>query len=277
MRRNNGQRVCLLAFAVFASHFGMQPLDRESAQQKTAISSNQANQKAEPSNPQQSSQLAIDKKATNNQTLTNHQAWYWRKAFAPEYLSNWALVGVGIGGIVAAILTLSSIKKQSRTLVRQTAALVEGQRPSVSVCCHGDATKTFGDRIARRMELKLENKGQHRARDLVYETWIEILPLPFKDFTESATHFKCTDPISLYPGHSNFIFNIPIQREVKDEEWAAIRTLKVYVCVRIQVSYRDAFGQTIADFGYYVTPTGMGFLPKYNNTTQNDDPNWRSS
>ena len=183
------------------------------------------------------------------------------------------LVILGLGGVIVGMGTLGVIEKQTHVMERQTTALIEGQRPMVYARCHGDATATFADREARRIELALENKGQHRARDLVYETWIEILPFPFVDFTEAATKYKSINPITLYPGDTNFIVNIPIQREVTEEEWAAIRRLMLHVCVRIRISYRDAFGQTTADFGYYVTPRGMSYLTKYNNMIQNNEPN----
>jgi hypothetical protein len=38
---------------------------------------------------------------------------YLHKAFAPEILSNWILVLVGIGGVIAALLTLKAIKRQA--------------------------------------------------------------------------------------------------------------------------------------------------------------------
>ncbi|HXQ26870.1 MAG TPA: hypothetical protein VN822_10715 [Candidatus Acidoferrales bacterium] len=212
--------------------------------------------------------VVVNQQTTNQNEgrASNHPDSYLKRLFSPENLPSIGLLLAGIGGIFVAIHTLKAIR-------RQTNALVEGQRPIIFAKCHGDAAKTFADRDARRIELALENRGQHRARDLVYETWIEILPFPFTDFTAAATHFKCIDPITLYPGDVGFTVNVPIQRQVTDEEWAAIRSLELHVCVRIRVSYKDAFGQTIADFGYYVTPRGMAYLPKYNNTIQSDDPN----
>jgi hypothetical protein len=45
---------------------------------------------------------------------------FWQRAFAPEYLSNWALVLVGIGAIGAAWWTLATIRRQ--TAATETAA-----------------------------------------------------------------------------------------------------------------------------------------------------------
>src|SRR5215469_10144412 len=40
-------------------------------------------------------------------------AWDWHKAFAPESLSNWVLMLVGIGGTLAALRTLKTINRQT--------------------------------------------------------------------------------------------------------------------------------------------------------------------
>ncbi len=49
----------------------------------------------------------------------------WQKAFAPESWSNWALVIVGIGAVIAALITLRTIKRQtSATEVAANAAKV---------------------------------------------------------------------------------------------------------------------------------------------------------
>ena len=207
MRRNNGQRVCLLAFAVFASHFGMQPLDRESAQQKTAISSNQANQKAEPSNPQQSSQLAIDKKATNNQTLTNHQAWYCarplRQSICPIGLwLEWASVA-SLPPFLRCLLSRNSPNACSATAALSKAA---SKRVCLLSC---DATKTFGDRIAKD-GVEIGKQRQHRARDL-YTNIIGSSPYHSKISPNRYT-LQMHRSYFVVSRHSNFIFNIPIQQ-----------------------------------------------------------------
>jgi len=51
-------------------------------------------------------------------------AWDWHKAFAPESLSNWVLMLVGIGGTLAALRTLKTINRQT-TFLRQSAQATE--------------------------------------------------------------------------------------------------------------------------------------------------------
>jgi hypothetical protein len=180
----------------------------------------------------------------------------WHKAFAPELWSNWALVVIGVFGTWAALRTLRSIEKQTKVLV-------ESQRPKLTASASTDPSKTLADRAARRVLIALENKGMTSAYDVFYEHWIEILPFPFQDFTPRADYFKCPHVMVLYPSEP-MALNIPIQREVSAEEMHAVLELQLYVCIRIHVTYRDAFGPREANFGYYAVKGGLGILPKYN-------------
>lgn len=58
-------------------------------------------------------------KSASNENDINQKKGYWHDAFAPQYLSNWALALVGIGGVIAAIFTLCSIKRQTRSIHNQ--------------------------------------------------------------------------------------------------------------------------------------------------------------
>ncbi len=49
--------------------------------------------------------------------------WDWHEAIAPQSWSNWALVLVGVGGIWAALRTLRAIRRQARSMRRQTTIL----------------------------------------------------------------------------------------------------------------------------------------------------------
>ncbi len=54
----------------------------------------------------------------------NPKGMNWHEAFAPSTLSNWALVIVGIGAIIAALLTLNKIKDQT-TATREAAVATQ--------------------------------------------------------------------------------------------------------------------------------------------------------
>jgi hypothetical protein len=59
--------------------------------------------------------------------------------------------------------------------------------------------------------MTLTNRGMTSAFDCYYESWIELLPFPFNDFTTSVDHFKSEEPLSIYPGHAPIIINIPFR------------------------------------------------------------------
>jgi hypothetical protein len=48
---------------------------------------------------------------------------FLKKAFAPEFFSNWILVLVGIGAIVSALCTLGTIRRQTKHIARQAVSM----------------------------------------------------------------------------------------------------------------------------------------------------------
>ena len=181
------------------------------------------------------------------------------KAFAPELWSNWALAVIGGFGTWAALRTLRSIEQQTKVLV-------ESQRPKLSASGHDDPSKTLSDPAARRVVIGLENKGMTPAYDLISESWIEILPFPFNDFTRLASYFKSPSPTILHPNSQPLLLNIPIQTPPTEEQMRAVKRSDLYVCIRIHVTYRDAFGPREDNFGFYAMKEGLGILPKYNDS-----------
>jgi hypothetical protein len=182
----------------------------------------------------------------------------WQKAFGPETWSNWALVVVGVGAIVTALITLLAIRDQTK-------ALVESQRPKIAAKAHGNPTHDLADLQAPRVQIELFNRGPSVAQNLIYESWIELLPLPFKDFTAGADYHKSEDPVALYPSHVPLIINIPIRKGITEQQLSSLGRLETFACVRVRVSYGDAFSAArAASFGFWVSSDGLGFLPKYN-------------
>jgi hypothetical protein len=58
-----------------------------------------------------------------NQSKSENKTSNWKDAFAPPTWSNWALVLVGLGATIAALLTLSQIRRQARSMRYQTTHL----------------------------------------------------------------------------------------------------------------------------------------------------------
>lgn len=154
---------------------------------------------------------------------------------------------------------------QAHVAKMNTQILMEGQRPYIAAEAHGDPTKDLTDREAPRVQISLTNKGVTVAYDCTYESWIELLITPTHDFTASADYFKSSEPFALYPNHVPLILNIPLRKGLTDAQLNDLRKMRLYECIRIRVTYRDAFTpHRYANFGFVVLATGLGFLPKYN-------------
>jgi hypothetical protein len=168
------------------------------------------------------------------------------------------LVLIGGFGTGYALRTLRAIE-------RQTAAMIESQRPQIAAELGKDPRDTIGDGEAPRIEIDLSNRGQTPARNFKYESWIEILPLPFEDFTTAADHFVSSDVIVVYPNHKALAINIPIRTGITQQQLRDIKQGKQHVCVRINATFADAFNPARSvSFGYVVRPDGLVPLPKYN-------------
>jgi hypothetical protein len=114
-----------------------------------------------------------------------------------------------------------------------------------------------------RVQLELTNKGMTPAYDVVYETWIEILPRPFVDFTPGATYFKSPDKATMYPD-TPIVINIPLGRDLTQMERTQIKSWDLHTCVRIRAEYRDAREpDRYADFGFHVLAEGLRPLGKF--------------
>lgn len=166
------------------------------------------------------------------------------------------LVIVGWRGVRAAISTLRAIEGQTK-------ALIEGQSPRIAIEPHGNLTAMILEPTSPRIELEISNNGVTPAHQFTYETWIEVLPEPFIDFTSKADHVPPTTPIVMYPLHP-VIINVPIRPLITPDQMREIKKLSLKVCVRVRVTYSDAFSpKRCFNFGFMVMHNGLGFLPKY--------------
>jgi hypothetical protein len=164
------------------------------------------------------------------------------------------LLIVGIFGVRAAYRTLRAVEGQVQ-------AQLEALRARITV---GFAENPF-PRMAKgqmpNVVAKLINTGGTPAYDVVPETWIEVLPVPFEDFTPEAAHFK-GGRLSVYPTQPLF-YDIPLARHLTKQEWAKISAAQCYLCVRIRITYRTLNVQKYCDFAFSSLPNGMEQLSKY--------------
>jgi hypothetical protein len=144
-------------------------------------------------------------------------------------------------------------------------ALIESQRAQVAFQAVGNPSQELLDKEVPRVRIALINKGMTTAYDVVYESWMEILVFPFNDFTSAADYFKSTDASALCPNHTPLTINIPFRKRLTADQRADLMGLRKYACIRVRVSYRDAFkALRYANFGIYVMREGFGILPRYN-------------
>ncbi len=123
---------------------------------------------------------------------------------------------------------------------------------------------------------ELVNTGLTPAFHLRYETWLEILAEPFTDFTSGASSDKVDHGITIYahaPEPTVVLFYL--DSPLTDTALANLRSMKNHPCMRLRVTYEDAFrvGRW-QDFGFFVAgPLGVCYLPKYNDSGECQKPN----
>lgn len=183
-----------------------------------------------------------------------------------RYLSpEWILALVGILTFGAVWYQAKQTAVAAKATRESTDVLWASQRAQIVAEPHGNpAQDILGEDC--RLQIELRNKGMTPAYDVVTETWLEILPFPFENFTPKATYFKATEKPASYPNHTPIVMNIPLQRQLTELERSKIRRFELYACVRIRVEYRDGRSPgRYSNFGFFVQHGGFGFLPKYNN------------
>jgi hypothetical protein len=161
-------------------------------------------------------------------------------------------------------------KKNADAADLNARVLMAAQRPQIAMEAHGNPIQDLLSDDSR-VQIEVVNRGAIAAHDCHYESWIELLPFPFKDFTLSADYFKSTEPFSLYLRHQPVIVNIPFTKGLTEEEKNDAKRLLRFVCLRIRLTYKDPFnrdGKAAADFGFYVMRDGLGFLSKYNDSNE---------
>ena len=113
----------------------------------------------------------------------------------------------------------------------------------------------------------MANKGLTPARDCRVETWIEILPYPFDDFTDSAVHYTFVSPMTIYPNAPTETVLDMIPGKPDEAQLADLESGKKIVCFRVRIAYRDLIDdRRVCNFGFWFAPGGLAFLPKYNDS-----------
>jgi hypothetical protein len=197
--------------------------------------------------------------------MTHYETW--------SLIVTAAGVVVGVGVLVVYVLQLKAMRasvaaseKATEAAMLNAQAFIESQRPQIAATAHGNPAHTLADRDAPRVEIELFNRGATSAYNLIYESWIEILPPDFEDFTPAADYFKAAEFHVLYPHHDPIVINIPFRKGLSEQQLSELKQLHAYCYIRLRVQYRDTVSpqQRYSNFGFVVLGNGLGFLPKYN-------------
>jgi hypothetical protein len=149
-----------------------------------------------------------------------------------------------------------------------TDALIQAQRAQIQVRITDPIPGLIVGKVPG-IRADLINTGLTPARDLLYETWLEILPGPFVDFTPRSSHIKSEYPITIYPrAPESSVVMTYLDSPLTDAALAALKSTKNLLCIRIRVMYKDAFAaDRWQDFGFFAAGRlGVGYLPKYNDS-----------
>jgi hypothetical protein len=194
------------------------------------------------------------------------------------------LVYVLLTGVYAgvSIFTLRAIKRQVEIAERAADAakanadvLMQAHRAQIQVRMSDPVpTLTIGQIPVIRANLI--NTGLTPAYDLRYETWTEILPKLFADFTSRASHDKVGHPNTVYPNAPDpSVILATLDSALTQAELAALQNAINLLCIRIRVTYKDAFAASRwQNFGFFAAGRlGAGYLPKYNDSIWHPRPN----
>lgn len=112
---------------------------------------------------------------------------YLKAAFAPTYLSNWVLAGLGVIGGGLAILTLFAIKRQADHMAAQNTQMVSKERARLVVTVADFPEGTLG---WYEFKFRVNNLGPTNAYNIQGSSLLSLVPKcsqPAKDFNPIYT------------------------------------------------------------------------------------------
>ena len=219
-------------------------------------------------------------------TTTNHKSQTrWQRAFAPDFWSNWFLVAVGIGAIVAALYTLGTLERQTAATEKNVEAVVNSERSWImtDIRWHADVgdaptptqlrvvehSGTEGDQISLALCWRWQNDGRTPAWITDKQLWLRIVQEAPPSEPDLSGPFTFSGPEPLGIGKSSRIFVQP----VCDGTWPRRGEGRALILYGV-VKYRDVFGTHETWCGYGVVGGGdhprlerLAGYPEYNRNT----------
>jgi hypothetical protein len=247
---------CLIALCLL----GMSAASQNQTKPKQLQKEEQSNIQ-KPDNPTADIKIDVDKTEDQRPRTPQNNSYYEQSS--NDKWTAW-LVGINAVYVVFSALTFLAIYKQTKHAGQQLAATIESLRPHITVDPHENPAKDFFDPRGQHFYVAVTNVGGTAAYDLSYETWLEVMVPPFRDFSNLADHYIHPNKSTLRPNSKPMIVNIPLRREFNPGEERLIKTNALIVCVRVLIAYRDSFSPSrYANFGYKLEADGFGYLPKY--------------
>lgn len=185
----------------------------------------------------------------------------WHKGFGPNAWPNWALVIVGVGGILVAVRTLNAIASQAQTMERQTAATekaAEAAKKSADAVINGERAWMVGTEPSYVVETntgKIQNifygcsiKNVGKTPSRIQEVGLtlrkidsleKIVPDPTPTYRKEE--IRQFSGIMVVPGESLAIRPVKLSEELSWAENAAIDDHKLFVYGYGFVKYLDVF------------------------------------
>ncbi len=155
----------------------------------------------------------------------------------------------------------SYMQLQWQAMRGQLEAQKESLRARLTIAFDGSPFRALMEGHVPRMVAKLVNTGGTPAHNVIPESWIEFLPIPFVDFTPAALYFK-GEEFSIYPTQP-ITYPVQLDRHLTALEITNMRTSKGALCLRIRLSYETFGTPRHCDLAFVSEPNGIAQLGKY--------------
>lgn len=111
----------------------------------------------------------------------------------------------------------------------------------------------MGDKVI--VDLQFINTGGTPGYDILPETWLEFMNIPFTAFSPNAVH-QTGGRVIVHP-HEPCPFRIPFNRSLTRSEIDLLKAVKATLYLRVHLAYR-AFGEKKhTDYVFEITPTTL--------------------
>jgi hypothetical protein len=213
----------------------------------------------------------------------------WKKAFAPEIWSNWAMVLITIFGFYFALRSLKAVEKQADAATRSTEALIETERPWVVITNIDPpplAAPVSPSDVPTGFSFEFQNRGRTAAR--VVGVWArfhvtqDVLSLPNPpDYLDMEPDIEPEGQKVLTPGDPPYRLKRQFESGFFSETLIqAIRNQDLFLICYVLLKYTDFAGRDHdlqVCYGY-VMPETVNYMrlsegwriagpPGYNRTT----------